>query len=154
MNRRQHHIAAQETARFEQYFQREYDDQQRRTNEVAHRTGITNNRLGRLPIFQRRGHDLEGLRVPYESNDPQEVFGEDFYELFPWARGIDPFDDKATQWEPAEWYVENSRQDKGLPSDEDAEVPPAIAFVNNLISLELDDLDEDSQACPICLQKY
>ncbi|KAK3172826.1 hypothetical protein OEA41_006151 [Lepraria neglecta] len=154
MDQQQSHNAVENEVQIERHLQREYTDQQRCTNQAAQPPRLENNRLGRMPIFRGRSHDLGGLRLPYEPNDPGEVFGEDFYELFPWARGVDPFDENATRWEPAEWYVENCKEFKGLKPDQDAEVPPAIVFINGLISLELDDLEEDNQACPICLQKY
>ena len=41
----------------------------------------------------------------------------------------------------SKWFVENQIQlGNGLEPDPNAEVPPAIAFVNGPISLELDDL--------------
>ncbi|KAK4693122.1 hypothetical protein P7C71_g4215, partial [Lecanoromycetidae sp. Uapishka_2] len=83
-----------------------------------------------------------------------DVFNHDFYEAFPWARGTDPFDESQTVWRPAEWYLENRGCISTEPLDETAEVPPAIAFVKGLISLEMDDLEDDEQHCPICLQRY
>ncbi|KAL2040381.1 hypothetical protein N7G274_006824 [Stereocaulon virgatum] len=154
MDAQQDYSAAQEEAQLELQFQREYEEQERLTSQAARNLSVDNNRLGRLPIFQRRNHGSGELDLPHEPNSAQEVFGGDFYDLFPWAKGVDPFDENATRWEPAERYVENRADFKGLKPDDNAEVPPAIAFVNGLISLELDDLDEDSQACPICLEKY
>lgn len=86
----------------------------------------------------------------------QEVLHEGFYGIFPWARGINPFDETETVWRPAEWYLENRNRNRisTEPLDETAEVPPAIAFVNGLISLEMDDLDDGDQTCAICLQRY
>ena len=154
MDGQQEHNAAQEEAQLERQFEREYEGQQRLTSQAARDLSVDNNRLGRLPIFQPRNHGSGGLDLPHQPNSAQEVFDEDFYDLFPWARGVNPFDDNATQWEPAEMYVENRADFEGLKPNDNVEIPPAIAFVNSLISLELDDLDEHSQACPICLEKY
>lgn len=82
-----------------------------------------------------------------------EIFSEDFYSLFPWARGIDPYDDNV-ECAPAEWFLRPSRTRKVLPLDENAETPPAVAFVNSLTSLELDDLPEDKRCCGICGDNY
>ena len=60
-----------------------------------------------------------------------------------------------TEWEPAEWYVKNRiKLGNGLEPDPNTEVPPAIAFVNGLISLEPDDLRKGDNSCAICLQPY
>lgn len=82
-----------------------------------------------------------------------DVLHERFYEIFPWARGINPFDETQTVWRPAEWYLTNRNSIKIVPLDTAAEVPPAIAFMKGLVSLEMDDLEGDDH-CPICLQKY
>lgn len=92
---------------------------------------------------------IHGTRAP-----APDVFPEEFYEIFPWACGIDPFDETQTVWRPAEWYLENRNRISAEPLDETAEIPPAIAFVKGLVSLELDDLDEEDQSCPVCMQKY
>ena len=53
------------------------------------------------------------------------------------------------------WYVEHRIQlGNELEPDPNAEVPAAIAFVNGLISLELDDLRKGDNSCTICLQPY
>ena len=114
--------------------------------------------MERIPIFRPR-QVIGGLRLPAKGfgrvKQPEEVFDEEFYDIFPWARGVDPFDESRTEWEPAEWYVKNQiKLGNGLEPDPNAEVPPAIAFVNGLISLELDDLRKGDNSCAICLQPY
>lgn len=114
--------------------------------------------MERIPIFPPR-QVTGGLRLPtvafHMTEEPEEVFDEEFYNTFPWARGVDPFDESRTEWEPAEWYIENQIQlGNGLEPDQNAEVPPAIAFINGLISLELDDLRKGDKSCAICLQPY
>ena len=42
----------------------------------------------------------------------------------------------------------------GLPPDPTVEVPPAIAFIESLISLELEELKKEDRTCAICLQPY
>ena len=139
--------------------------QSRQYAEVPHRDstdlGPTTREIHgmeRIPIFRPR-QVTGGLRLPTKGfgrlEKPEEVFDEEFYDIFPWARGINPFDESRTEWEPAEWYVENQIQlGNGLEPDPNAEVPPAIAFINGLISLELDDLRKGDNLCAICLQPY
>ena len=114
--------------------------------------------MERIPILPPR-HLTGGLRLPTvgygKAKQPKEVFDDEFYDIFPWASGVDPFDESRTEWEPAEWYVENEIElGNGLPPDQNAEVPPAIAFIDSLISLELDDLEKGDNTCAICLQPY
>ena len=117
--------------------------------------------MERIPVFPRR-QVTGGLRLPTVSYSKgkqvakvEEVFDDEFYDLFPWASGVDPFDESRTEWEPAEWYVENGIElGNGLPPDPTAEVPPAIAFIEGLISLELDELKQEDRMCAICLQPY
>ena len=114
--------------------------------------------MERVSIFPPR-RLTGGLRLPTvgfgKAEQPKEVFHEEFYDIFPWARGVDPFDESRTEWEPAEWYVENQIQlGNGLEPDQNIEVPPAVAFINGLISLELDDLGKGDDLCAICLQPY
>ena len=137
----------------------------RRSAEVPHREitdlGLTTRQvhgMERIPIFPERPL-TGGLRLPTvgfrKAEQSEEVFDEEFYDIFPWARGIDPFDESRTEWEPAEWYVDNQIQlGNGLEPDQNAKVPPATAFVNGLISLELDDLGKGDNSCAICLQPY
>ena len=80
----------------------------------------------------------------------REQFSEDFYRNFPWARGIDPFEEWGEDAEGFSMYPEWSRG--GLPPDRSAEAPPVIAFVEGLISLELDEIGEDDRRCPIVSQ--
>ena len=133
--------------------------------EVPHRdnthlgpTTLEIHGMERIPIFRPR-QVTGGLRLPTKGfrrlEQPEEVFDDEFYDIFQWARGVDPFDESRTEWEPAEWYVENQIQlGNGLEPDPNAEVPPAIAFINGLISLELDDLRKGDNLCAICLQPY
>lgn len=114
--------------------------------------------MERIPVLPPR-RVTGGLRLPTvgygKAKQPKEVFDDEFYDIFPWASGVDPFDESRTEWEPAEWYVENEIElGKGLPPDRNAEVPPAIAFIDKLISLELDDLEKGDRRCAICLQPY
>ncbi len=141
---------AQQSGRYAEVLQREITDLGLTTRQV--------HGMERIPIFPPR-QLTGGLRLPTvrfgKAEQREEVFDEEFYDIFPWARGIDPFDDSRTEWEPAEWYVENQIQlGNGLEPDQNAEVPPAIAFVNSLISLELDDLGKGDNSCAICLQPY
>ena len=141
---------AQPAGRYAEVLQREITDFGPTTREVY---GMERN-----PIFPPR-QLTGGLRLPTvglgKMKQSEEVFDEDFYDIFPWARGVDPFDESRTEWEPAEWYVENQIQlGNGLEPDQNAEVPPAIAFINGLISFELDDLGEGDNSCAICLQPY
>ena len=139
---------AQQSGPYAEVFQREITGL--RTRQV--------HGMERIPIFPPR-QLTGGLRLPTvgfgKAKQPEEVFNEEFYDIFPWARGVDPFDESRTEWEPAEWYVKNKIQlGNGLEPDQNAEVPPAIAFVNGLISLELDDLGKGDNTCAICLQPY
>lgn len=114
--------------------------------------------MERIPVFPPR-HLTGGLRLPTvgygKGKQPKEVFDDEFYDIFPWASGIDPFDESRTEWEPAEWYVDNEIElGNGLEPDLTAEVPPAIAFIDSLVSLELDDLEKGDNICAICLQLY
>ena len=78
----------------------------------------------------------------------------DFLKCLPFLRGIDPFDKTVEQEEP-EWYVENRDiTNPPPPLDDTAEVPPAVKFLKDLISLELDDLDQEDQKCGICMEPY
>ena len=107
---------------------RDMAQQSRQYAEVPHRD---NTNLGpttrevhgmeRIPIFRPR-QVTGGLRRPTKGfgrvEQPEEVFDEEFYDIFPWARGVDPFDESRTEWEPAEWYVENQIQlGNGLEPD-------------------------------------
>ena len=114
--------------------------------------------MERIPVFPRR-QVTGGLRLPIKGKGKtkkiEEVFDDEFYDLFPWARGVNPFDESRTEWEPAEWYVDNEIElGNGLPPDATIEVPPAIAFIDSLISLELDELKKEDRSCAICLQPY
>ena len=138
------------------------DQHSRQYAEVPH-SGINNTSpatrevhgMERIPIFPPR-QVTGGLRLPIVRVEQyEEVFNEKFYDIFPWAREIDPFDESRTEWEPAEWHIENQIPlGNGLEPDQNAELPPAIAFVNGLISLELDDLRKGDKTCAICLQPY
>jgi len=81
----------------------------------------------------------------------QGVYSEQFYSKFQFLRGVDPFDEEA-RYRSSEAYL-TSEIATDLP-DRNAEVPPALAFVNSLISLELDDLPDEDQNCPICQERY
>ena len=74
-----------------------------------------------------------------------EVFDENFYEIFPWARGVDPFDAEKTIWYVAERYYTGLR----MSDDESIGVPLAVTFIDDLISLEMDDLALEDYDCPI-----
>ena len=80
----------------------------------------------------------------------REIFSEEFYQRFPWARHIDPF--KEARRRSSRDIVSSDHH--GLSLDSKAEAPPVLAFVNSLISLELDDLSDDEQQCPICREVY
>lgn len=67
---------------------------------------------------------------------------------------MNPFDESQTIWRPAEYYWDHHNRITAEPLEETAEVPPAIAFVNALISLEMDDIEEEDRKCPICMQKH
>ncbi len=141
---------AQQSRRYAEVLQREITDLGPTTRQVRDMEGIQI-----FPPRQLTG----GLRLPTvgfgKAKHSKEVFNEEFYDIFPWARGVDPFDESRTEWEPADWYVENQIQlGNGLEPDQNAEVPPAIAFINGLISLELDDLEKGDRSCAICLQPY
>ena len=141
---------AQQYRRYAEVLQREITDLGPTTRQV--------HGMERIPIFPPR-RLTGGLRLPTvgfgKATHFKEVFNEAFYDIFPWARGVDPFDESRTDWEPADWYVENQIQlGNGLEPDQSAEVPPAIAFINGLISLELDDLEKGDRSCAICLQPY
>ena len=82
----------------------------------------------------------------------REEFSDHFYELFPWAKAVDPFDEEADDTSTEKVFECGLR--RCLEPDRRIEVPPVIAFVKGLISLELDDLPEDEQHCPICMEKY
>ncbi len=101
---------------------------------------------------------------PYSSKWPEvfsngrEVYSEQFYSQFPFLQGVDPFDTDNTYMSSEAYLTSNAAADppkfrKGRP-DRTAEVPPALAFVNGLISLELDDLPIDDQDCLICRESY
>ena len=101
---------------------------------------------------------------PYSENWPEvfcngrAIYSEQFYSHFPFLRGVDPFDEEGTYMTSEAYLTSNAAIDPprfrfGLP-DSTAEVPPALAFVNSLISLELDDLPVDEQDCPICKEQY
>lgn len=81
----------------------------------------------------------------------REQFSEGFYQTFPWTRGVDPFEETD---EGALLREFSGLNFQGLPKDAKAEVPPVLSFVNNPISLELDDLPEEEQSCPICRETY
>ena len=70
----------------------------------------------------------------------------------PWARNIDPFDEN-TDITPAEWYVVRTTDDC-LPLDIEVEVPPAIAFINELPLVERTKLQAYDDKCAICGDKY
>ena len=150
---------AQEARRYAEVLQREMTDLGP-TPVPTTRSVYGMERIPVIPPRQLTG----GLRLPTvgcgkgkqpEAKQPEEVFDDEFYDLFPWASGVDPFDESRTQWEPAEWYLENEIElGNGLEPDPTAEVPPAIAFIDNLISLELDDLKKEDRTCAICLQPY
>ena len=150
---------AQEARRYAEVLQREMTD----LGPTPFPTTRPVYGMERIPILPPR-QVTGGLRLPTVgrgkgkqpvAKEPEEVFDDDFYDLFPWASGVDPFDESRTEWEPAEWYVENEIElGNGLPPDPTAEVPPAIAFINSLISLELDDLEKGDRTCAICLQRY
>ena len=82
----------------------------------------------------------------------REEFPERFFQQFPWARGMDPFEDDDTEWRAAGEYLMSYW--KGVGIDSKAEAPPVLGFVKSLISLELDDLSDDEQHCPICREQY
>ncbi|KAL6719978.1 hypothetical protein ACLMJK_001899 [Lecanora helva] len=83
----------------------------------------------------------------------REAFTEGFYKEFPWAKGVDPFEDNAdTSWRPIEEYFVFLRD--SLPIDFEAHAPNVLGFVNDLISLELDELLDDERRCPICREIY
>ena len=103
----------------------------------------------------------------------REEFKEQFYRLFPWAEGFDPFDDTVENIEADDpfGYIRGYRRRPlemaqpnrselplnkygGAPLDHGAEAPEVIAYVNTLISLELDDLPDDEQKWPIGIQRY
>ena len=128
-----------------------------RPRETVRDTNLVDVRdMGRIP----RSPHGKSTGLPREvshgtAKHKKEVFNDDFYAKFPWARGVDPFADTKTDWKPAEWYVQNKiKLGNGLLPDKIAEVPPATAFINGLISLELDDLKRDERSCAICLQPY
>ena len=93
---------------------------------------------------------------PEVFSNGRENFSKSFYRQFPWARGFDPFEElpfeQTIQSTRSEQYFMASR--KGLPLDKKAKAPPVLAFVKDLISLELDDLPDDEHNCPICREKY
>lgn len=121
--------------------------------------------------------DLD-LDHPYSNAWPEvfsngcEEFSKSFYKQFPWARGFDPFNKTEGSIEdedPFEYLkgyrgkpLEKAQSRReyplskygGIPVDYKAEAPPVIAYVKNLISLELDDLPDDEQNCPICRETY
>lgn len=90
------------------------------------------------------------------NDNGQEVFSQDFYANFPlFDWGLDPFDEN-NGFVSSETYFESdtTTQYSGLLPDTNVGFLPRMAFVDNLISLELDDLPEDDRHCPICLQGY
>lgn len=110
-------------------------------------------RQSRNNMAYNRNHDSNALDWDHPNSDQwpevfcegREQFSETFYQRFPWARGIDPFEESTET--PAGEYLKSRRE--GLPIDLKAEAPPVLAFVKGLISLELDDLPDDEHHCPI-----
>lgn len=110
------------------------------------------------------GDNILDVDHPYSAMWPEvfcngrEIYSEQFYSHFPFLKGVDPFDEEGTYMGSEAYLTSNAATDPlrlraGLP-DKTAEVPPALAFVDSLISLELDDLPVDNQDCPICKEQY
>lgn len=76
------------------------------------------------------------------------------HKRFPWSRGVDLDDPQwNTPQRTAEWYMENA--DPNVPAlDYSIAEPPAVAFVKNLISLDIDEMPADEQTCMICSDHY
>ena len=112
--------------------------------------------------FQRNNQDQEDNKLdmdhPNSSLWPEvfpcgrEEFPERFFRQFPWARGMDPFEDDDAEWRLASEYLISCRN--GVNIDLEAEAPPVLGFVKSLTSLELDDLPDDDHHCPICRDVY
>ncbi|KAL9638577.1 MAG: hypothetical protein Q9164_001466 [Protoblastenia rupestris] len=109
-------------------------------------------------VPQSEDDDLEEGEIRQEEEDVIEISLEqfernvDFIRRFPWYSAVNAYDRKLEQ-KPAEWYVEN-RDPEALELDYEVEEPPAIAFLNSLISLDIDELEDGDRGCSICTDPY
>lgn len=87
--------------------------------------------------------------------DHEKAVEDAFLAKFSWFKNFDPFDEEQLEWPSAENYLRRNGFPRGLPDlDKTVEVPPATAFVDDLISLEIDELAENDRKCCICLEPY
>lgn len=76
----------------------------------------------------------------------------DFHDRFPWLKDVDFNDPDLTQ-KDAQWYLDN--RDPDAPElDDTVKAPPAIDFLNKLISVDVDELTPDQSTCGICAMDY
>ncbi|KAG8528435.1 uncharacterized protein KY384_007353 [Bacidia gigantensis] len=105
---------------------------------------------GEPDFGDNRDDDLEEGEIREESAAMQ-----DFHARFPWMRNAPKIPKELKDWpEPDDPKYTDPN---ALPLDRDANVPPAIAWINNLISLdvhEFEDCDEKDKQCPVCLEPF
>lgn len=146
----------------EDYFHQDHSQEREEQWSDVEQRGARSQQSGN--DFSEGGDPGESTGSPLDPDHPmsdhwpevfsngREQFSENFYLLFPWAREVDPFYEDTEQVSD-EWYLEK-RNPRCLPLDEDAEVPPVIAFIRSLTSLELDDLPRGDDKCLICGDVY
>ena len=76
----------------------------------------------------------------------------DVFDRLPFLKDIDPFDDDVEPPSPERFLQQKNRTSVLLNSN--AEAPPAVAFLNMLESLGVDELDEHDRVCRICMESY
>ena len=87
-----------------------------------------------------------------DQNQGEDAIAAAFLRRFPWIREVDAFDPNLT-WKPAEWYIAN-RDPNALALDDSTPEPAAIAFLQSLISIDLDELSLEDRNCSICTDPY
>ena len=123
-----------------------------RTNNAQHRNEPSRNEESEEDELEE-GEIREG-DLPTSSGQASEsdAIAADFVKRFPWIEEVDAFDPNLT-WKPAEWYLEN--RDINAPAlDYSVSEPPAIEFLNTLISIDMDELNPDDRICSICMEPY
>jgi len=99
------------------------------------------------------GADLEVLTLEqWFTNIYHKEIMTDFHVRFPWFRSTDS-DPQNLKWRDAQEYIGNHDPDT-MELDHSVPEPPGIAFINKLISIDLDELNKEDRNYSVCHQPF